>query len=139
MRSSVRARIDDRQIDVRVDRRAAVPGIMLGAGERAGALAPLDPAAHVAGDALGIVAERAGLHDRIVGEHVEIGHRSEYPIDADCARLLRGDGRRPSESRPHLQARREPRGGGNSVRPVDLLTCASLEVGGKKQRAARLA
>ena len=121
------------QGDVAVERGAPVSRIVLRAGEGARALAALDPAADQRRHALGIVAEGAGLHDRILGKHVEVGDRREHPVDAHRAGLLRRDRSGPSGHRGVAQRgeRERRRELGESL---DLLPRAALEVRGQEKR-----
>ena len=120
---------------MRVDLRPSMPGKVLGAGERAGVLAALDPAPHEGGDPIRIRAEGAGLDDGVLRQHIEIGDRGENPIDADGPRLLRGDGAGPAHHRGILQ-RGERRRRGEFGEPFDLLASSALEVRGDEQRPA---
>ena len=89
-------------------------------------------------DPIRVVAERAGLHDRVVGQHVEISHRREDPVDAHGARLLRGDGAGP----PHhggVPERRERERRRELGEPGHLLPRPALEIGRDEQRPARAA
>ena len=112
---------------------APVSRIVLRAGEGTRALAALDPAADQRRHALGIVAEGAGLHDRVLGKHVEVGDRREDPVDAHRAGLLRRDRSGPSGHRGVAQRgeRERRRELGESL---DLLPRAALEVRGEQQR-----
>ncbi len=115
-----------------------MPRKVLGAGERARRLAPLDPAPHQAGHPVRIVAEGAGLHDGIVGQQVEVGDRREDPVDADGARLLRRDGSRPAHHRRVVE--RGERQRWRELRETrHLLPRPAFEVRGNEQRAARSA
>src|SRR6266568_4393901 len=62
-------------------------GVMLGARERAMLLATANPGGRICRHALRINAERARLHDRILGLYVEIADRCEYPVEPDRTRL----------------------------------------------------
>ncbi len=132
-REALAALVHRGQRDVGVRGGAPVPGIVLRAGERAGALAALDPVAHQRGDAVGIVAERAGLDDRILRQHVEVGHRREDPVDPDRPRLLGGHRPGPPGDVGIVQrGERERRR--KLGEPLDLLPRAALEVRRDQQR-----
>ena len=117
---------------MRVDGRAPVPRIVLGAGEGARGLASLDPVAHQGGHSMGIVTEGAGLHDRVLRQHVEVGDRREDPVDPDRAGLLRRHRPGPADHRRVVQ-RRERERRRELGEPVHLLPRAALQIGREQQ------
>jgi len=88
-----------RKRDVRIDRGPPVPRIVFGARQGAGCLAPLYPVADTSRHLVGIAPKGPGLDDGIVGQHIEVRHRGKHPVEANGARLLRGDGRGPGNYR----------------------------------------
>ena len=81
--------VDDRQREVRVLRRVAVPGEVLRAHRDALGLVCGDPGRGVGADELGVGAEAAHADDRIVGVGVDVGIRREVEVDADRAQFER--------------------------------------------------
>src|SRR3989475_12698348 len=66
-------------------------GVVLGARKRAMLLATANPGGRMWRHTLRINAERARLHDRILGLYVEIADRCEYPVEPDRTRLGSSD------------------------------------------------
>jgi hypothetical protein len=108
---------------------------MLGARQRPGALASVDPAPHPGRHPVRIRAERTTLDDGVLGQQVQVGHGGEDPVDPHRARLLRGDGAGPARDRGVVE--RGERGGRRKFgQPGHLLSGPALEVGGDQQRPA---
>ena len=85
---------DGGQVHVRVHGGVAVPREMFGGGQREVLLVgvrPFDEGPDVRRDVVRILAEGADVDDRIIGIVVDVGDRVKDPLDAQRARLARGD------------------------------------------------
>ena len=128
--------LDDRQPEMRVDVGVAVPGKVLQRRDHAAGLQAADVGAAEAADRRGILAVRPRVDHRIARVVVDVDDRREVDLDADRARLDRGD---PAGlvgellvaggAERHVARKRR--------RPFEAEAGAGLEVGGIEQRIRR--
>jgi hypothetical protein len=91
--------------------------------------------AHILPDDRRVGAKRTALHDRVLGQEIEIGHRREHPVDADGARFSPRYRPGPPDD-IQIAEGRERRRGGKLGEPFELLPGATLEIGGDQERSA---
>ena len=76
---------DHRQTEVAVSGGITVAGKMLGGAESAVFFAAAHEGGHHRGHLLGVFAEGADVDDGVLGIVVDVGHRRQHPVHAQCA------------------------------------------------------
>ena len=99
-------RVDDRQLVVRVLRRVAVAGEVLGAGRDARALKSAHRSRHVPPDELAVRAERADADDRVERIRVHVRDGRQVQVDSRLAQI-RADGGGDALRQPDVVDRTE--------------------------------
>ena len=129
-------RADDGQRQVGVRAGVAVAGEVLGRGEHPVVLEAPHLGRHEPAHVGRILAERAGIDDRVGGIVVDVGHRREGQVHADGAALERGDAAdvvggavAPGRAHAHIGGKQRP--------AVEPEAGPALEVRGDEQRERR--